>query len=300
MLLAEQKGAAAIIIVLGIPGNFTTQLWGSGGEGPDLTKVPWFSVGNDDGTALREMIDRGASREGQDAPGDRNAHQPEAVRGVRRAPGYDRREHPRHRPHRRLLGGLGRQRLRRRGDAGARRIFLEDPEGAAAADDHVHGADRPSRHAGSQPAEAARQPRHRLRQDGADHQRRARDDDADVSVSRRSCGSRTRRRRIGSSSAAAAGWRRSSSTTSGCSASRSTSCRRRASASPAISSSWSTMRRGSRSSNRTPSTIPTRTSRRSSRRPGSSRSPGPTRRSSTTSTSWISRTSSTLRRRQPR
>ena len=51
MLLAEEKGAAAIVIVLGIPGNFTTQLWGSGGEGPDLTKVPWFSVGLEDGTA---------------------------------------------------------------------------------------------------------------------------------------------------------------------------------------------------------------------------------------------------------
>ena len=59
MLLAEEKGAAAIIIVLGIPGNFTTQLWGSGGEGPDLTKVPWFSVGLDDGTVLRELIERG-------------------------------------------------------------------------------------------------------------------------------------------------------------------------------------------------------------------------------------------------
>jgi hypothetical protein len=60
MLLAEQKGAAAVIIVLGIPGNFTTQLWGSGGEGPDLTKVPWFSVGLEDGTAVRELIERGA------------------------------------------------------------------------------------------------------------------------------------------------------------------------------------------------------------------------------------------------
>ena len=59
MLLAEEKGAAAVLIVLGIPGNFTTQLWGSGGEGPGLTKVPWLSLGNDDGTALREMIDRG-------------------------------------------------------------------------------------------------------------------------------------------------------------------------------------------------------------------------------------------------
>ena len=60
MLLAEEKGAAAVIIVLGIPGNFTTQLWGSGGEGPDLTRVPWFSVGLEDGTAVRELIERGA------------------------------------------------------------------------------------------------------------------------------------------------------------------------------------------------------------------------------------------------
>ena len=59
MLLAEEKGAAAIVIVLGIPGNFTPQLWGSGGEGPDLTKVPWFSVGLEDGTAARELMDQG-------------------------------------------------------------------------------------------------------------------------------------------------------------------------------------------------------------------------------------------------
>jgi hypothetical protein len=59
MALAESRGAAAIVIVLGIPGNFTTQLWGSGGEGPDLTKVPWFSVGLEDGTAARELMDAG-------------------------------------------------------------------------------------------------------------------------------------------------------------------------------------------------------------------------------------------------
>src|SRR4029077_14579932 len=61
MLLAEEKGAAAIVIALGIPGNFTTQLWGSGGEGPDLTKVPWFSVGLEDGTAARELMEQGRS-----------------------------------------------------------------------------------------------------------------------------------------------------------------------------------------------------------------------------------------------
>ena len=61
MLLAEDKGAAAVIIVLGIPGNFTTQLWGSGGEGPGLTRVPWFSVGLDDGTVIRERIEQSGS-----------------------------------------------------------------------------------------------------------------------------------------------------------------------------------------------------------------------------------------------
>ena len=59
MLLAEDKGAAAIVIILGLPGNFTTQLWGSGGEGPNLTKVPWFSVGLEDGTAARELMEQG-------------------------------------------------------------------------------------------------------------------------------------------------------------------------------------------------------------------------------------------------
>jgi peptidase M28-like protein len=60
MKLAEDKGAAAIVIVLGIPGNFATQLWGSGGEGPNQTKVPWFSVGQEDGVAARQLIDTGS------------------------------------------------------------------------------------------------------------------------------------------------------------------------------------------------------------------------------------------------
>ena len=59
MLLAEDRGAAAIVIILGLPGNFTTQLWGSGGEGPNLTKVPWFSVGLEDGTVARELMEQG-------------------------------------------------------------------------------------------------------------------------------------------------------------------------------------------------------------------------------------------------
>jgi hypothetical protein len=58
MKIAEDKGAAAILIVLGIPGNFATQLWGSGGEGPGQTKVPWFSLGEEDGRIARQMIER--------------------------------------------------------------------------------------------------------------------------------------------------------------------------------------------------------------------------------------------------
>jgi len=61
MKIAEDKGAAAILIVLGIPGNFATQLWGSGGEGPGQTKVPWFSLGMDDGVAARQMMENGES-----------------------------------------------------------------------------------------------------------------------------------------------------------------------------------------------------------------------------------------------
>ena len=60
MKIAEDRGAAAILIVLGIPGNFATQLWGSGGEGPNQTKVPWLSLGQEDGLVARQMIESGA------------------------------------------------------------------------------------------------------------------------------------------------------------------------------------------------------------------------------------------------
>jgi Peptidase family M28 len=59
MKIAEDRGAAAILIVLGIPGNFATQLWGSGGEGPNQTQVPWFSLGQEDGQTIRRMIETG-------------------------------------------------------------------------------------------------------------------------------------------------------------------------------------------------------------------------------------------------
>jgi hypothetical protein len=48
--LAEQKGAAAIFIVIGLPGNIKTQLYPTG------TNVPTFSVGMEDGYAVRDLI----------------------------------------------------------------------------------------------------------------------------------------------------------------------------------------------------------------------------------------------------
>jgi hypothetical protein len=55
---AQEKGAAAVFLVLGIPGNFETQLWGSSGEGQELEPVPTFSVGLEDGAAVRELIEQ--------------------------------------------------------------------------------------------------------------------------------------------------------------------------------------------------------------------------------------------------
>jgi Peptidase family M28 len=57
---AQAAGAAAVAIVLGIPGNFTTQLWGTVPEG-QLEPVPTFSLGSDDGATLRQMIESHAS-----------------------------------------------------------------------------------------------------------------------------------------------------------------------------------------------------------------------------------------------
>ena len=62
MKIAEDNGAAAILIVLGIPGNFATQLWGSGGEGPNQTKIPWLSLGQEDGLAARQMLESGPTK----------------------------------------------------------------------------------------------------------------------------------------------------------------------------------------------------------------------------------------------
>ena len=52
---AEQAGAAALFIVLGFPGNVTSQP--TGGE-RDPAKMPVMMLGSDDGTAVREMIEK--------------------------------------------------------------------------------------------------------------------------------------------------------------------------------------------------------------------------------------------------
>jgi hypothetical protein len=47
---AQDKGAAAIFIVIGLPGNIKTQLYQTG------TTVPTFSLGMNDGYAMRDLI----------------------------------------------------------------------------------------------------------------------------------------------------------------------------------------------------------------------------------------------------
>jgi len=52
---AEEAGAAALFIILGIPGNVTNQP--TGGEA-DPAKMPVMMLGMEDGTAVREMIEK--------------------------------------------------------------------------------------------------------------------------------------------------------------------------------------------------------------------------------------------------
>jgi hypothetical protein len=49
---AEDKGAAAIVIIIAIPGNVTNQLWSRGEH------VPMFSMGLQDGEAVRQLIEQ--------------------------------------------------------------------------------------------------------------------------------------------------------------------------------------------------------------------------------------------------
>ncbi len=55
---AEEAGAAALFIILGIPGNVTNQP--TGGDA-DPAKMPVMMLGNEDGTAVREMIEKSRS-----------------------------------------------------------------------------------------------------------------------------------------------------------------------------------------------------------------------------------------------
>ena len=53
---AEERGAAAVVIILGIPGNFTAEMWAK------ADKIPTFSVGMEDGMAIRDLIEHGNTR----------------------------------------------------------------------------------------------------------------------------------------------------------------------------------------------------------------------------------------------
>ena len=52
---ADRAGAAAIFMVLGVPGNVTNEP--AGGQTTAPARVPVFVIGNQDGTAIREMIE---------------------------------------------------------------------------------------------------------------------------------------------------------------------------------------------------------------------------------------------------
>jgi len=52
---AEQAGAAALFIILGFPGNVTSQPTGGAA---DPAKMPVMMLGSDDGSAIREMIEK--------------------------------------------------------------------------------------------------------------------------------------------------------------------------------------------------------------------------------------------------
>ncbi len=53
---AEAKGAAAIFAIIALPGNIRTQLY------PTRTNVPTFSMGMDDGYAIRDLIGQSAGQ----------------------------------------------------------------------------------------------------------------------------------------------------------------------------------------------------------------------------------------------
>ena len=56
---AEEQGAAALFIVLGFPGNVMNEPTAAGTQPP--ARMPIFMLGNQDGTALRQMIEKNES-----------------------------------------------------------------------------------------------------------------------------------------------------------------------------------------------------------------------------------------------
>jgi hypothetical protein len=56
---AEEHGAAALFIVLGFPGNVMNEPVAAGTQPP--ARMPIFMLGNQDGTAIREMLERNES-----------------------------------------------------------------------------------------------------------------------------------------------------------------------------------------------------------------------------------------------
>ena len=52
----RRRGAAAIFVILRIPGNLQTQFY------PVNSPVPTFSLGQDDGLAMRDLIAQGGGR----------------------------------------------------------------------------------------------------------------------------------------------------------------------------------------------------------------------------------------------
>lgn len=74
---ADEAGAAAVFIVLGFPGNVMNEPQAGGTAAP--AKIPVFMIGNDDGTLIREMIEK------QQAPKVRARLQVEMRNGLKTA-----------------------------------------------------------------------------------------------------------------------------------------------------------------------------------------------------------------------
>jgi hypothetical protein len=188
---ADEKGASVIFEVDMTPGNMRYQAY------PSNTKAPAFTVGSDDGFAVRDLI--ASLPPGQSArvkatldvemvPNLKTA----LVWGAARCDG---RNDLRRRASRRLVRGLGGQRERRGLDDRSRRVLLENSAGAAPSNDRVHRPRRASQHRagirrGRRVAQRSGEQGKAVRQDSPVDQLRAPLDDSDLrasSLSRRRC-----------------------------------------------------------------------------------------------------------------